>query len=283
MDALSIKARIKKKFKRFIDFLSSKVANTYLGDLIITSLLQVSTEVYHKNCRLLFCSANRLMSYRANTFSNKEPETLEWIDAFKEGSVLWDIGANVGLYSIYAAKSKLCKVYAFEPSIFNLEFLARNIVLNKLEGMVAIIPSAVSSTSGVNTLFQTTMEWGGALSTFEKNIGWDGNSINDIFSYKTLGISMDDFVTLAGIDYPDYIKVDVDGLEHYILQGGGNVLKSVKEILIEVNDAFSAQSLGVSSILSSHGFEMVAKKHAESFCGTKFEETYNQIWSRVIG
>lgn len=282
MNVLNIKAGTKKIFKRFIYFFSKKVANTYLGDLIITSLLEVSTEVHHNNCRLLFCSANRLMSYRANTFSNKEPETLEWIDSFKEGAVLWDIGANVGLYSIYAAKSKFCKVYAFEPSIFNLEFLARNIALNKLEDKVAIIPSAVSTVSSVNTLFQTTMEWGGALSTFEKNIGWDGNSINDIFSYKTLGISMDDFVKLVGIDYPDYIKIDVDGLEHYILQGGDNVLKSVKEILIEVNDAFSAQSLGVSSILTSLGFEMVAKKHAESFFGTKFDQTYNQIWSRVI-
>jgi FkbM family methyltransferase len=46
------------------------------------------------------------------------------------GSVLWDIGANVGLYSCYAVKARDCRVFAFEPSVFNLELLARNIFLN---------------------------------------------------------------------------------------------------------------------------------------------------------
>ena len=39
------------------------------------------------------------------------------------GGVFVDIGANIGLYSIYAAKCRNIKVFAFEPSVFNLEFL----------------------------------------------------------------------------------------------------------------------------------------------------------------
>ena len=58
---------------------------------------------------------NWLAGWRVDTFSSKEPETLEWIDSLPEGSVLWDVGANVGLYSVYAAKKRRCRVWAFEP------------------------------------------------------------------------------------------------------------------------------------------------------------------------
>ena len=59
----------------------------------------------------------------------KEPETLEWIDQFKgDKIVFWDIGANVGLYSIYAAlKHKDIQIISFEPSVNNLRVLSRNI------------------------------------------------------------------------------------------------------------------------------------------------------------
>ena len=47
---------------------------------------------------------NEINYFRATTFETKEPETLEWIDTIPKNSVLWDIGANVGLYSLYAAR-----------------------------------------------------------------------------------------------------------------------------------------------------------------------------------
>ena len=70
---------------------------------------------------------------------------MEWIDRMNDGSVLWDIGANVGIYSIYAAVSKRANVIAFEPSIFNLEFLARNINLNHVADRVSIVPLPLST------------------------------------------------------------------------------------------------------------------------------------------
>ena len=69
---------------------------------------------------------------RANTFSSKEPETLEWIDSMQKKSILWDVGANVGTYSCYAAKKMELQVFAFEPSVFNLSLLAQNIYMNNL-------------------------------------------------------------------------------------------------------------------------------------------------------
>ena len=83
--------------------------------------MDVYETVLHKNFTMNFSLFNWINSYRIRTFSTKEFENLDWIDSIKSNSIFWDIGANLGLYSIYIAKSKKCKVFAFEPSVFNLE------------------------------------------------------------------------------------------------------------------------------------------------------------------
>ena len=127
-----------------------------------------SQVVTHQNVSLIFSTPNPLNQYRADTFSSKEPETLEWIDRMPKGSILWDIGANVGLYSCYAAKKCGGRVFSFEPSIFNLELLGRNIFLNKLTDLVTIIPLPLSEELGVSKLNMTTTQWGGPCLALDK-------------------------------------------------------------------------------------------------------------------
>ena len=123
--------------------------------------------IVHSGVKLIFAVPNNLSNYRADSFSTKEPETLEWIDSIPDGSVVWDIGANVGLYSCYAAKQGV-KVFAFEPSVFNLEILSRNIFLNNLTEQVTIVPLPLSDKLTFSTLNMTNTDWGGALSTYGK-------------------------------------------------------------------------------------------------------------------
>ena len=104
----------------------------YILDNINQNIIARKKIVICKDFNLTFYVPNRLSYYRVDTFHLKEPETLEWVDNFKKESVFWDIGANIGLYSCYAAKKNFTKVYAFEPSIFNLEWLGKNIFLNNL-------------------------------------------------------------------------------------------------------------------------------------------------------
>ena len=87
------------------------------------------------NSQIEFCliSTNELTKYRATTFSTKEPETLRWIDEFGGKGVFYDIGANIGLYSIYnSLKHPKSITIAFEPSSSNLRVLTRNISINNL-------------------------------------------------------------------------------------------------------------------------------------------------------
>jgi hypothetical protein len=123
---------------------------------------------------------------------------------------------------------------------------------------------------------------GGALSTFGKEFGFDGEPIKQTFEFSTLGITMDEAVTLLKIPTPDFIKMDVDGLEHFILKGGFNVLKNTKGVLIEVNDDFYEQSKSCHELLTNAGLSLKEKRHSEIIASSTsgFANSYNQIWVR---
>ena len=257
-------------------------AGRYLLELFLRGVLGRVQTTEHRGCAMTFAIGNRLCKFRVDTFSTKEPETLEWIDGIPREAVLWDIGANIGLYSCYAAKARGCRVFAFEPSVFNLEHLARNIFLNQLTGLITIVPLALAEGLAFSTLRMTTTDWGGALSTFGQSYGHDGEPITKIFEFPTIGLSMVDAAMLLRIPAPDFIKMDVDGIEHLILKGGAPVLGNTRSILVEINDAFAAQAGEAADILQRSGFELRAKRHAECFdrMSGAVRHTFNQIWVR---
>ena len=252
----------------------------HLYGQIVNNAMNRTQTVTHGGLNLTFSVPNALSKFRADSFSTKEPETLEWIDGIREGSVLWDIGANVGIYTCYAAIARGCRVFAFEPSVFNLELLARNIFLNRLTEQVTIIPLPLSEGLAMSRLNMTSTAWGGALSTFGQTYGHDGEAIRKVFEIPTIGLSMVDVVRFLKIPQPDYIKMDVDGIEHLILKGGMPVLLAAKGVLIEINDAFAAQAEDATKYLLDAGFLLECKRHAsylDSDTGAA-RFTFNQIW-----
>ena len=222
------------------------------------------------------------MRLRANTFLTKEPETLEWIDRIKHGSVLWDIGANVGIYSIYAAVSKQARVIAFEPSVFNLEFLARNINLNNVVDRVSIVPLPLSSKTQLNEMRLTSLDWGGALSTFGETYDDNGDPINQIFGYTIAGLAADDAKEFFSLPQPDFVKLDVDGIEALVLAGGEKILSKAQSLLVEVNDDFDSQAKTCEALLKKHGFILKEKRQSDFEIRThrSTHMTFNQIWDR---
>jgi FkbM family methyltransferase len=277
---------LKIKIKKFMAKLISLISSTKLGEFSINLLIRGAMDrvivVKYGMTTLKFSTPNPLNVYRAKSFEAKEPETLKWIDEIPKGSVMWDIGANVGLYSCYAAKSRGCRVYAFEPSVFNLELLARNIFINGVVDLISIISLPLFDKVELGKLSMTTTDWGGAMSTFGETYGHDGEPIKKVFEFSTFGISMDEAMKFFHLEMPDYIKMDVDGIEHLILKGGVRILENVKGILIEINDNFHTQSEDAFALLSAAGLTFLEKKHAEIFdhVNTAAKHTYNQIWVR---
>ena len=133
-------------------------------------------------------------------------------------ATLFDIGANIGLYSIYHNKINNGKCIAFEPSFFNLKLLAKNINVNNCQHLTTVITNPLSSETRLsNFKYGSTVE-GGALSAFGVDFGYDGEKIQNNMQLNVLGVSLDWMFESQIIDVvPNLVKIDVDGIEHIIL------------------------------------------------------------------
>ena len=273
-----IKNKLKIIIAKALSWIAKRSAGQFIHAILLQHAMHTKKTVSHNDVKLILTTPNTLNVYRADSFSSKEPETLDWIDSFDVGSTFWDVGANVGLYSCYAAAKRSCEVIAFEPSVFNLELLARNISNNSLAGKVAIMPLAISDKHDFNRLNLTTTQWGGALSSFGETYGQDGKELDIAFSFKTFGISLDMALDVFDLDAPKYLKIDVDGIEHLILKGGLAVLAHVHEVLVEINDGFLEQSDVSSGILQAAGFKMARAGDYVYLDDTHKDRIRNQIW-----
>ncbi len=235
-----------------------------------------------KAVRLLFAVPNQMCSFRIRSFAQKEPETLEWIEEFGHLGPMFDVGANIGLYSCFAASLHRQPVYAFEPSVFNLSLLSENINLNGLQPLVHLVATPLSEGCEIAEFSLTNTELGGALSAFGVDYGYDGKPLKKAFSYKTIGFSLDKLMEIqTQLPRPALVKIDVDGIEHLILEGARKTLSdpACRTVLIEVNDQFKDQAENVEKIMLSCGFVLSQKKHSEWIANSKaFSNTYNQIW-----
>ena len=194
--------------------------------------------------RINFFAPNHLIRFRINTFWTKEPETLEWIRSFKKKKnkiIFWDIGANIGLYSIYTAlyHNKNSHILSFEPSINNIRILARNININKLQSKLALITIPIGSKKlSIKTFFDSTFTEGSAFNNLETE-GIKKENINLYKnSYKILTTSLDELVIQGKLEIPNYVKIDVDGNEFEILNGAKKILSAPEllGILIELDE-----------------------------------------------
>lgn len=163
----------------------------------------------------------------------KEPMTIEWLDSMGPGDVLWDVGANIGSYSLYAAKRRAVVAVAFEPMAESYIALTRNVILNGLEDLVLPCAIALSATPGPGflTLTSTLSGASGHLFTVANSHG------EGISRQPVIGTDASTLVSALCLPQPTHLKIDVDGLELHILKGSAGILNhpDLRSILIEVN------------------------------------------------
>ena len=233
-------------------------------------------EYKKENKVYFFHTPNWLTEYRARTLLSKEPETISWIESFPPSSVLYDIGANIGLYSIYAAKSKNCRVLAFEPSFLNLELLFRNVQTNNLQDRITIIPLSLSNSTKIENFYMQEGDntWGGAHNSSGSTVTQDGRFMEKYVISSQIAISLDLLVEVFKLPTPNYVKIDVDGLENLILQGALKSLSKATGILIEVDEKNVSQDAEIAEILGNLGFSKL-----KSIDTIQLIE--NQIWIKA--
>ena len=101
---------------------------------------------YPKYGSFRISTTNKTLKLRAETFLKKEPTTLEWLQSLEDDSMLIDVGANIGIYSIPSALFHVKKVIALEPEILNFNMLLKNMDLNNISSnKIEALPLAVST------------------------------------------------------------------------------------------------------------------------------------------
>ena len=237
--------------------------------------------------KVSFFVPNHLTDYRVNTFFTKEPETLQWIDNFNTDKeiIFWDIGSNIGLYSIYSAlKHKDIKIHSFEPSTSNLRILSRNININELQDKIFINQFPLTDRDkGYQLMMESDFREGGALHSFGKDLNFEGNKMNIKNNYNIYGFSINYLIKNLNLEVPNYIKIDVDGLEHYILKSADEVLKhqNLKSILVEINENYFKQFNDVEEIMKRFNFKLLKKDQSRHInLSDPFKNSYNYIFSR---
>lgn len=287
---------MKRFFQRILDqLLRSQRVRDYLGrrkrvgapfvrqdpyEQIGVQELQVNDQV------LRLFPFGELSQWRYETFFTKEPETLEWIDGFQKG-VLWDIGANIGLYSLYAGMRGDIEVLSFEPSAVNYFILNRNIALNAMDRSVSSYCLAFAEESEVGYLELGNDDPAGALSNFAASGTLDhpGESTGSAeFSFRQgmVGFSIDGFIQMYSPAFPNYLKIDVDGIESQIIKGAQTTLKDprLRSVLIELDENLKVQKETILKVLNESGFELSAKRQAPMFSGGEFASVFNHIFTR---
>lgn len=236
--------------------------------------------VRHRGLQLQFCCPNSLIHWRLQTFATKEPETLAWIESFDAGDVLFDVGANIGLYTLYAAARGI-QVSAFEPEAQNYAELNRNIYLNQLAPRVQAICCAFSDQCTVNTLHLSDYRPGAALGGLPR-VEQSAPSSGPVFLQGTLAFTLDHYLSLCPAPFPTHLKIDVDGLEARIIQGAQCTLRDprLRSVLVEIDER-NTSDCAIQQVLLHAGFHVQHRARSPLVeDGTPHAHVFNYIFSR---
>jgi len=224
-------------------------------DLLLSKPIVVDTS----HGKILFLNHSRVSYWRGRTLMTKEPDSLEWIDAMQPGSVFWDIGANVGVLTLYAATRGDIEVWAFEPAAVNYYNLVANCELNRLEKRIRCFQLGFSDTFGVANLHVSQLMSAQSF-TFKESKKLNAGGRRTFPSLQAVPIfTIDDFIRRHGAPCPNYIKIDVPGLTQEIFAGAEHTLAqpALREIQVEAKEHKGGRC--IAERLAPLGFKLVKR------------------------
>jgi FkbM family methyltransferase len=204
-----------------------------------------------------FYTPTRKTAGRVKKIFRKEPITITWMDNMKQGDTVIDIGANVGMYSLMSAVSRKVNVYAFEPEASNYNLLCQNIRLNNVQDKVTAYCAGTLDYDGfsvLNIAQDRDVGPGGSCHTVDEEKNFDLSKMNVAFKQGINIVKLDTFCKQMNI-VPDHIKMDVDGLEHRVIDGAVDSIQKSKTVIIELNTNLTEHNNAVEK-MKSLGFKL---------------------------
>ena len=218
--------------------------------------------------------------WRAKSFGAKEPETNAWLRSeINDDSVFWDIGANIGLYSLYAAAlNGNCSILAIEPESQNFASLCQNVFANGFINIDVFSFAVNGGPFSIQDLHVSEMGAGCAVHNLGSTSPWSSNQA--VFRQKTVTSSPDELVKNFGFIAPSIMKIDVDGIELEILRGSRTILSdSLKTVLVEIDADDDSAVEEMSRIMLDTGFSLVAESDRTARINEKLPRNY--IWNKI--
>jgi len=220
--------------EKFIDcaYKNHNILFDYANYLKFTDIKSISISddevkmISRKEEIVLLCKRNdkRIVPFEIINFKNYEGEYFNfYLNLIKKAKVVFDIGSNIGWYSLNAAKiNKKIIIYAFEPIKDTYDYLIKNIKLNQLNN---IIPNNIGlSDKNATVNFYVNPEISASAS--------EAKITN--FNTKRIKVTLkklDDFCDDQKISIIDLIKCDVEGAELFVLKGGKKIIEKFKPII----------------------------------------------------
>ncbi len=136
----------------------------------------------------------------------------------KPGATFYDIGANVGFYTLLAARlvGETGQIYSFEPLPQNIAFIHRHIALNQLKN-VKVYEMALANHEGT--------------ACFQRGVRDSMGKLADSGDIEVQVLSLDNLITRDQLRAPDVLKIDVEGAEYEVLQGASQMLSQHKPLI----------------------------------------------------
>lgn len=200
---------------------------------------------------LTWITPNQHVAWRVSSLQTKEADTYAWVNAMDPADTLIDIGANIGQYSLLAAKRGV-RVHAFEPESQNFALLVRNIAINNLGSFITPWPVALSDHLSMEVLHLSSIVAGGSCHAYGEPISFTGERKDFPYRQGSISTTLDHFCARYGT--PTHIKIDVDGFEHLVIAGGLETIRHCKSILIEINTNYPEHMKLVELMTTRYGF-----------------------------
>ena len=219
--------------------------------------------------------------WRYETLLDKEPETIAWIDTFEPGETFWDIGANVGIYSIYAGARGI-RTVAFEPHFANYHQFCITIAVNGLQDLVTPLCLAFAEGKSIAAMNLASLDIGTSMSNFGAALDFRGQPFEPAFRQGMIGYDIDSFIADFGLEIPTHLKIDVDGIELAIVKGAQRTLASEKlqSVSIELIESDADQVATVTAILEGAGLHFIHKQQNAAFATAETRDVLNYLFHR---
>jgi len=185
--------------------------------------------------------------------------------------VMFDIGANIGVFSLLAKKYSNLIIYAFEPVKETYSILVNNIRLNNLESRVIPVNCALSNDKNVKTMDIRIpeSEHCGLVTLGERPLRFH--------NYKTEVVNVDtidNFCEINNITKIDIMKLDTEGWEYFILMGGKTIISNSHPIIFSEYNETNAKQCGLNldeltSVLTTLGYNFEIFEGEDIICKYK--------------